>query len=94
MNLGTLRPLETLNCFETYVVKILDLLLIEKAMSLFRSSVCRAWLRLPVTVRPLSTSVPCRVDLDVGEIEGVEFKVKPLRRIGEDGNTMRARLLC
>ncbi|KAK4960716.1 Succinate dehydrogenase assembly factor 2 mitochondrial [Elasticomyces elasticus] len=32
-------------------------------------------------------------DLDVGQIEGVEFKVEPLRRTGEDGNTMRARLL-
>jgi hypothetical protein len=33
-------------------------------------------------------------DLDVGEIEGGSFKVEPLRRTGEDVNTMRARLLC
>lgn len=33
-------------------------------------------------------------DLDVGEIEGGSFKVEPLRRSGEDVNTMRARLLC
>lgn len=33
-------------------------------------------------------------ELDVGEMEGAEFKVEPLRRTGEDGNTMRARLLC
>ncbi len=33
-------------------------------------------------------------DLDVGEIEGGSFKVEPLRRSGEDANTMRARLLC
>lgn len=33
-------------------------------------------------------------DLSVGEIEGIEFKVEPLRRTGEDANTMRARLLC
>ena len=33
-------------------------------------------------------------DLDVGEMEGAKFKVEPLRRTGEDGNTMRARLLC
>ena len=33
-------------------------------------------------------------DLDVGEIEGGTFKVEPLRRTGEDANTMRARLLC
>lgn len=32
--------------------------------------------------------------LGVGELEGIEFKVEPLRRTGEDANTMRARLLC
>lgn len=33
-------------------------------------------------------------DLEVGEIEGGTFRVEPLRRTGEDANTMRARLLC
>lgn len=33
-------------------------------------------------------------DLKVGEIEGGTFRVEPLRRSGEDANTMRARLLC
>lgn len=33
-------------------------------------------------------------DLGVGEIEGGEFKVEPLRRTGEDANTIRARLVC
>lgn len=33
-------------------------------------------------------------DLQVGEIEGGSFRVEPLRRTGEDPNTMRARLLC
>lgn len=33
-------------------------------------------------------------ELDVGEIEGGTFRVEPLRRTGEDPNTMRARLLC
>jgi succinate dehydrogenase flavin-adding protein (antitoxin of CptAB toxin-antitoxin module) len=33
-------------------------------------------------------------DLKVGEIDGVEFRVEPLRRVGEDARTMRARLLC
>ncbi len=33
-------------------------------------------------------------DLEVGEMEGAQFKVEPIRRTGEDGNTMRARLLC
>ena len=33
-------------------------------------------------------------DLSVGEVEGISFKVEPLRRTGEDPTTMRARLLC
>ena len=33
-------------------------------------------------------------ELDVGQMEGAKFKVEPIRRTGEDGNTMRARLLC
>ena len=33
-------------------------------------------------------------ELDVGEMEGAEFKAEPLRRTGEDANTIRARLLC
>lgn len=33
-------------------------------------------------------------DLEVGEIEGGSFRVEPLRRTGEDINTMRARLVC
>ncbi|KAI9663797.1 MAG: succinate dehydrogenase assembly factor 2 [Bathelium mastoideum] len=32
-------------------------------------------------------------ELNVGEIEGGQFKVEPLRRTGEDANTTRARLL-
>lgn len=35
-----------------------------------------------------------RGDLDVGVIEGGSFRVSPLRRSGEDGTTIRARLLC
>jgi hypothetical protein len=33
-------------------------------------------------------------ELGVGEMEGAKFKVEPIRRTGEDPNTMRARLLC
>lgn len=33
-------------------------------------------------------------ELGVGEMEGAQFKVEPLRREGEDPSTMRARLLC
>ncbi|KAI0427627.1 Flavinator of succinate dehydrogenase-domain-containing protein [Xylaria sp. FL1042] len=32
-------------------------------------------------------------DIAVGELEGVAFKVEPLRRVGEDEKTMRARLV-
>lgn len=35
-----------------------------------------------------------RPDVAVGEIEGISFRVEPLRRTGEDVTTMRARLLC
>ena len=33
-------------------------------------------------------------ELEIGEMQGAKFKVEPLRRTGEDVNTMRARLLC
>jgi hypothetical protein len=33
-------------------------------------------------------------EMGVGELEGAKFKIEPLRRTGEDINTMRARLLC
>src|SRR5277367_2665318 len=33
-------------------------------------------------------------EIGVGELEGARFKVEPLRRTGEDENTMRARLVC
>jgi len=32
-------------------------------------------------------------EMGVGEMQGAKFKVEPLRRTGEDANTMRARLL-
>lgn len=33
-------------------------------------------------------------ELEVGEMEGITFKVEPLKREGEDTSTKRARLLC
>ena len=33
-------------------------------------------------------------EMGVGEMQGAKFRVEPIRRTGEDGNTMRARLLC
>ncbi|TKA29296.1 hypothetical protein B0A54_15896, partial [Friedmanniomyces endolithicus] len=44
------------------------------------------------TQTPAPDSGP-NADLNVGEIEGGTFRVEPLRRTGEDINTMRARLL-
>lgn len=37
---------------------------------------------------------PSSEDLGVGEMEGASFRIEPLRRVGEDISTMRARLLC
>lgn len=33
-------------------------------------------------------------EMGVGELEGASFKIEPLRRTGEDADTMRARLTC
>lgn len=33
-------------------------------------------------------------EMEVGEMEGAQFRVEPLRRVGEHEETMRARLLC
>lgn len=33
-------------------------------------------------------------ELQVGELQGAKFRIEPLRRVGEDANTKRARLLC
>jgi hypothetical protein len=37
---------------------------------------------------------PAQPDLEVGELQGGKFRVEPLRRVGEDLRTKRARLLC
>ncbi|XXH03778.1 hypothetical protein Hte_010184 [Hypoxylon texense] len=34
-----------------------------------------------------------RTDVEVGELEGTEFRIEPMRRVGEDDSTMRARLV-
>lgn len=33
-------------------------------------------------------------ELQVGELEGAKFRIEPIQRVGEDANTMRARLIC
>jgi len=44
------------------------------------------------TSRLLSDQPPQK-DLEVGELQGAKFKIEPLRRVGEDDATKRARLL-
>ncbi|KAI9900360.1 hypothetical protein N3K66_004622 [Trichothecium roseum] len=50
--------------------------------------------------RGIATTAPRLADqprgtteLGVGELEGAKFRIEPLRRVGEDSNTMRARLI-
>ena len=50
----------------------------------FRASVSNAPPRDP----------PAQADIGVGELEGAKFKIEPMRRVGEDDKTMRARLVC
>lgn len=61
--------------------------------------------RALLTMRPLglatrsshsaAPSPPQQPDeLGVGELQGIKFRVAPLRRTGEDDDTKRARLLC
>ncbi|CAI0655313.1 unnamed protein product, partial [Colletotrichum noveboracense] len=42
---------------------------------------------------PIYTEKAVDNELGVGELEGIKFRVEPLRRVGEDERTMRARLL-
>ncbi|TDZ25598.1 Succinate dehydrogenase assembly factor 2 [Colletotrichum sidae] len=42
---------------------------------------------------PIYTEKGVDQELGVGELEGIKFRVEPLRRTGEDERTMRARLL-
>ena len=49
---------------------------------------------LRLAPRRFESSQPPPRDLEVGELQGATFKIEPLRRVGEDPATMRARLLC
>ncbi|KAL2264756.1 hypothetical protein VTJ83DRAFT_7266 [Remersonia thermophila] len=40
-----------------------------------------------------NADTPPSRELDVGELQGASFRIEPLRRVGEDPATMRARLL-
>ncbi|SPJ81692.1 related to EMI5 - protein required for transcriptional induction of the early meiotic-specific transcription factor IME1 [Fusarium torulosum] len=61
-----------------------------------RPAAARRFLAMPA--RPLSTTALLRSDnasseFAVGELHGAKFRVEPLRRVGEDDNTKRARLV-
>ncbi|KAK4190639.1 putative early meiotic induction protein 5, mitochondrial precursor [Podospora australis] len=43
--------------------------------------------------KPEDPSAPPSHELDVGELQGAKFKIEPLRRVGEEPDVMRARLL-
>ncbi|KAI0134166.1 TPR repeat protein [Xylariales sp. AK1849] len=67
----------------------------------------RALPRAVAALRPFSTTPGFRArvsnappvdpatqgEMGVGELEGAEFKIEPMRRVGEDERTMRARLV-
>ncbi|RFU31846.1 hypothetical protein B7463_g4464, partial [Scytalidium lignicola] len=48
---------------------------------------------ISITSYRLNGSESTKGELEVGELQGAKFKIEPLRRIGEDSETMRARLL-
>lgn len=53
-------------------------------------------MNMNMTMRGMANSIgdgPPR-EMSVGELEGADFKIEPLRRVGEDEKTMRARLVC
>lgn len=47
-----------------------------------------------VSNAPPPIDPPSGGEMGVGELEGAKFKIEPLRRVGEDDSTMRARLVC
>ncbi|RSM17368.1 hypothetical protein CDV31_003784 [Fusarium ambrosium] len=66
-----------------------------------RPAVVAAASRRFILIRPLSTTTVRRAtddasqasELNVGELQGAKFRIEPLRRVGEDDATKRARLV-
>ncbi|EAQ92395.1 hypothetical protein CHGG_00630 [Chaetomium globosum CBS 148.51] len=63
---------------------------VTRAISRARPSLTAPSMRL---LRFNSSQQPSARDLEVGELQGATFRVEPLRRVGEDPETMRARLV-
>ncbi|KAI1177711.1 Flavinator of succinate dehydrogenase-domain-containing protein [Nemania sp. FL0916] len=53
----------------------------------------RSMAMTPGNEPPMEPQKARRRDMDVGELEGAMFTISPLRRVGEDDKTMRARLV-
>ncbi|KAH6649827.1 Flavinator of succinate dehydrogenase-domain-containing protein [Chaetomium tenue] len=65
---------------------------VTRAISRARPSLTAPSMRL-LRFNSSSSQQPSARDLEVGELQGATFRVEPLRRVGEDPETMRARLL-
>lgn len=99
-------PLTTFNCahLQSHKASLFEFLLAAAMTSLvsrtMRPAVAAAGRRF-VLMRPLSMTTARRADdasqaseLGVGELQGAKFRIEPLRRVGEDDATKRARLVC
>jgi len=65
-----------------------------RALARARPSLCSVARFTPKRFESSNSAQQPPRDLDVGELQGASFKIEPLRRVGEDPATMRARLLC
>ncbi|KAF3058268.1 Succinate dehydrogenase assembly factor 2, mitochondrial [Daldinia childiae] len=67
------------------------LLLLRRPLSSTRAAQADVFAHNPPPMEPHKQRGP--QDIGVGELEGTEFRVEPMRRAGEDDTTMRARLV-
>lgn len=58
------------------------------------TSIIRPLSSTPATLRVVPPEGNNAGEMGVGELEGAKFRVEPMRRVGEDDKTMRARLTC
>jgi hypothetical protein len=61
-----------------------------------RKTLCTSAMRCSSDSKPMPRikEEPEAQELGVGELQGAKFRIEPLRRVGEDENTKRARLIC
>ncbi|KAI1658191.1 DUF339-domain-containing protein [Daldinia decipiens] len=67
------------------------LFLLRRPLSSTRAARADVFAHNPPPMEPHKQRGP--QDIGVGELEGTEFRVEPMRRVGEDDATMRARLV-